>query len=263
MSTVGRAYRSAEFGLDPLRVPIVGAPRNDRMLRSDGTRVRRRLLGDDADRPVLLWLPSFRTGSWAGRTRHDVATSFPGVPFPLAEVQRLDDWLVERGAVIVLKLHPHDVASFPGGFRALRVLSQEEMQRQGLTLYTMLPAFDGLLTDVSSIWLDYLLLDRPLVFAFPDVDEYRSGRGLNLEPYEDWVPGPFARDMDSLLQALAELLDGHDPMSDERGRARARFHQHHDDQSAARLLDGLGIRSHRTGDGASTHRSQGDGERSA
>lgn len=241
MSTVGRAYRSAEFGISPLRVPVVGAPRNDRMLRSDGQAVRRSMLGQDADRPVLLWLPSFRTGSWAGRTRQDVAEPHPGVPFPLEEVRALDDWLVERGAVVVLKLHPHDVASFPGDFRALRVLSQEEMQQHGLTLYTMLPAFDGLLTDVSSIWLDYLLLDRPLIFAFPDVDDYRAGRGINLEPYEDWVPGPFVRDLDGLLRALQDVLEGRDPMGEERQRARRRFHAHHDDRSAARLLDGLAI----------------------
>jgi CDP-glycerol glycerophosphotransferase len=241
MSTVGRAYRSAEFGLHPFRVPIVGAPRNDRMLRSDGQAVRRQLLGDRADRPAYLWLPSFRAGSWAGRTRYDVAESHAGIPFPLEEARRLDDWLVERGANIVLKLHPHDVASFPADFRALQVLSQEEMQQHGLTVYTLLPAFDGLLTDVSSVWLDYLLLDRPMVFAFPDVDDYRAGRGLNLEPYEAWVPGHFVRDIDGLQTALGDLLDGRDPTAEERGRARRRFHQYHDDRSAARLLDGLGI----------------------
>ena len=241
MSTLGRAYRSAEFGLHPLRVPIVGAPRNDRMLRSDGPSVRREILGDAADGPVFLWLPSFREGSWAGRTRADAATSHPGIPFPLEQARQLDDWLVERGATIVLKLHPHDVASFPGDFRALRVLTQDEMEQRGLTLYTLLPAFDALLTDVSSIWLDYLLLDRPLVFAFPDVADYRAGRGLNLEPYEQWVPGPFVRDLDALCSALQDLLDGRDPMAEQRRLARLRFHEHTDDRSAQRLLDGLGI----------------------
>jgi hypothetical protein len=242
-STVGRAFRSAEFGLHPLRIPIVGAARNDRMLRSDGASVRRELLGEDADRPVFLWLPSFRKGSWEGRTRQDVARPQPGVPFPAEEVERLDSWLLEHGARVVLKLHPHDVETFSGDFRAIRVLTQEEMQQHGLTVYRMLPAFDGLLTDVSSIWLDYLLLDKPIVFAFPDIQDYRDGRGLVIEPYEEWVPGPFVRDMDGLIAALADLVEGRDPMAHERGLARLRFHQYRDDRSAARLLDGLGIRS--------------------
>ncbi|MDQ3485652.1 MAG: CDP-glycerol glycerophosphotransferase family protein [Actinomycetota bacterium] len=241
MSTVGRAYRSAEFGLDPLRVPIVGAPRNDRMLRADGDAVRRALLAEDAHLPAYFWLPSFRTGSWAGRTRSDVAASHPGVPFAAEDVQRLDDWLSDHDARVVVKLHPHDVADFRGDFRAIRVLTQEEMQSRGLTLYTLLSAFDGLLTDVSSIWLDYLLLDKPMVFPFPDLQDYRDGRGLNLEPYEDWVPGPLVRDLDGLLAALSDLVQGRDAMATERRLARRRFHQYHDDKSTARLLDGLGI----------------------
>jgi len=241
-STLGRAYRAAEFALSPLQVPVVGAARNDRMLRTDRSAVRRALLGDDADRPTFVWLPSFRTGHFGDRVRSDVAAvHHPGVPFAPADVQRLDDWLDQRGARVVVKLHPHDVASFPGGYKAIRVLTQEEMTAAELTIYTVLPAFDGLITDVSSVWVDYLLLDRPILFAFPDVQDYRDGRGLNVEPFEEWVPGPFATTMPELIGGLGELLDGADPMGEERRRARARFHHFHDDQSTARLLDGVGI----------------------
>ena len=241
LSTLGRAFRCAEFGLRPTDVPVIGAARNDRMLRTDAAAVRRRLLGDDADRPTFLWLPSFRTGSFGGRTRVDVAQAHPGVPFAPSDVRRLDDWLVEQGARLVVKLHPHDVAAFSGDFRAIRVLAQQEMQAQDLTVYTLLPAFDGLLTDVSSVWVDYLLLDKPLIFAFPDVQDYRDGRGLTIEPYEQWVPGAFVRDVDELVLALSHLVEGRDPTAHDRGLARVRFHHHLDDRSAARLLDGVGL----------------------
>jgi CDP-glycerol glycerophosphotransferase (TagB/SpsB family) len=121
------------------------------------------------------------------------------------------------------------------------VLTQGDLERQGLTLYPALAAFDALITDMSSVWVDYLLLDKPMVFAFPDSDQYRNGRGLNLEPYDQWVPGPFAQDVDSLLSALGDVIDGRDPMAEERARTRVRFHQYLDDQSTVRLLDGLGL----------------------
>lgn len=241
LSTLGRAFRCAEFGLRPQDVPVVGAARNDRMLRADGAAVRRGLLGEDAHRPTFLWLPSFRSGSFGGRTRVDVADAHPGVPFPVSDIRRLDDWLVQRGARLVVKLHPHDVAAFSGDFRAIRVLGQQEMESQGLTVYTLLPAFDGLLTDVSSVWVDYLLLDKPMVFAFPDVQDYREGRGLTIEPFECWAPGAFITDMDQLLLALTDLVEGRDPTAHERALARLRFHQHLDDRSASRLLDGVGL----------------------
>jgi len=105
----------------------------------------------------------------------------------------------------------------------------------------LLSAFDGLITDVSSAWVDYLLLDKPLIFAFPDIEEYRQGRGLSIEPYEHWVPGPFVRTLDEFVDALDDVVAGRDPLAEERRLARLRLHQYQDDKSAARLLDGLGL----------------------
>lgn len=239
-STVGRAYRSVEFDIPPLRVPIVGAPRNDRMLRADAGQLRRALLGDDAHRTTFLWMPSYRVGRYAHGLRLD-AGNRPGLPFSSEDLRRLDDWLAAQGARLVVKVHPRDAADFGGGFRAVRVLLPGDLEASGTTLYPALAAFDALITDMSSVWLDHLLLDRPMVFAFPDLHEYRDGRGLNLEPYEEWVPGPFALTMDELLAALADIVDGGDPMAAERSRALRRFHRYHDDRSSARLLDGLGL----------------------
>jgi CDP-glycerol glycerophosphotransferase len=236
-SAVGRAFRSAEFDLHPLQVPVVGAPRNDRMLRADPADVRARLLGDDAHLPTLMWMPSFRRPA-PGQSGADG----PGEgPFPERDLHRLDTWLHEHGGRLVVKVHPADRSTFAGDFRAISVLKHGELERQGLTLYQALAAFDGLITDMSSIWVDYLLLDKPLIFAFPDVADYRAARGLGLEPFEEWVPGPFVTDIDGFLGAVQDVVEGRDPAADERRRARRRFHQHRDDGSTARLLDGLGI----------------------
>jgi CDP-glycerol glycerophosphotransferase (TagB/SpsB family) len=245
-STVGRAYRAAEFGLSPLQVPIIGAPRNDRMLQADAASVRTALLGEDADRTTFIWLPSYRVGHYGGELRVDVA-GHSGVPYTPEEIHRIDDWLEERGARAVVKIHHRDVNSFTDDYKALRVLTQGDLERQGLTLYPALAAFDALITDMSSVWVDYLLLDKPMVFAFPDADGYRHGRGLNIEPYDQWVPGPFTQDVDSLLSALGDVVDGRDPMAEERGRALARFHQFHDDRSTVRLLDGVALGTRRAG----------------
>ena len=244
-STLTRAYRAGEFDLHPLQVPVVGAPRNDRMLRSDRESVRAALLGPQADRTTFLWMPAFRVAQYdGGRRRYDVADpgpGAPGVPFGGEGVRALDEWLTERGARMVVKLHHRDAAAVPDDLRAVRVLRQGDLERLGLTVYTALPAFDALVTDVSSIWIDHLLLDRPQIFAFPDIDDYRRGRGINLEPYEHWVPGPFARTLEEMLAAMGDVVEGRDVMADERRRARLRQHAFHDDGSTTRLLDGLGL----------------------
>ncbi|MDP9436770.1 MAG: hypothetical protein M3P93_16915, partial [Actinomycetota bacterium] len=64
----------------------------------------------------------------------------------------------------------------------------------------------------------------------------------------------FTRTTDELLRALDDVVAGRDPMAEERRRARRRFHQFHDDGSAARLLDGLGLPARRTDRPAGDHR---------
>ncbi|SDY79591.1 CDP-glycerol glycerophosphotransferase, TagB/SpsB family [Modestobacter sp. DSM 44400] len=240
-STVGRAYRAAEFDMHPLQVPIIGAPRNDRMLRADQRALRDRLLGADSACPTLLWMPSFRVGKYGTERRSDSIGASTEGPFPARDLERLDTWLDENGARVVLKVHPRDATTFAGDYRAIRVLRAEDLSDQAMTLYPVLSAFDGLITDMSSVWVDYLLLDKPMIFAFPDIADYRAGRGLNLEPFEHWVPGPLTTDVDGMIAAVRDVVAGRDSMAEERRRARLRFHQFHDDRSTARLLDGLGI----------------------
>jgi CDP-glycerol glycerophosphotransferase len=237
-STVGRAYRSAEFGVHPHTVPIIGAPRNDRMLRACPARTRNSLLGGTTN-PAYLWMPSFRVGSWGTSQRIDATHSHPGLPFTTTELRRLDQWLLGHQTEIWEKLHPRDLGRFPEGLHALHVLTDDQLHSHGLTTHTALNAFDGLITDMSSIWVDYLLLDKPLIFAFPDIESYREGRGLNLEPYEHWIPGPLARTIDDLTSALTDLITGTDTSAAERHRARLRFHQHTDDHATSRLFQTL------------------------
>ena len=48
-------------------------------------------------------------------------------------------------------------------------------------------ASSGLVTDYSSVWVDYLLLDRPMAFLVPDRDTYT--RELFPADVLDWLPG--------------------------------------------------------------------------
>lgn len=236
-SELGRVYRCAEFGLHPARVPVLGAPRNDRMLTADPAEVRRRL-GWDLEARIWVWLPTYRVAVRGGR-RRDSGTSANGLPFDDVALARLDVLLKAQGTTLVLKPHPLSEQSLePGG--GLQQVSQQVLDDRGISLYELLAAADGLVTDVSSVWVDYLLTGRPTVFAFPDLDAYRAGRGLNLEPYRDWLPGPLVAEVAELAAAIAsaDIHEEHRPRRDQLAR---RFHRYQDAGSSDRLLDLLGL----------------------
>ena len=65
---------------------------------------------------------------------------------------------------------------------------------RGFTLHELLGESCALVTDVSSAYVDYLLLDRPIVHHFPDIEAYGHSRGYSFEPIQDYLAGPVVDD---------------------------------------------------------------------
>ena len=64
------------------------------------------------------------------------------------------------------------------------------------------------MTDYSSAIYDFAVLERPILFFAPDVDDYdQQGRGL-YEPYEALTGGSFHRTWESLLGAIVDAVGG-------------------------------------------------------
>jgi CDP-ribitol ribitolphosphotransferase len=62
---------------------------------------------------------------------------------------------------------------------------------------------DILITDYSSICMDFALQSKPMVFYAFDLDKYSERRGFYFD-YESYVPGPVAHDLDELLKILEQ-----------------------------------------------------------
>ena len=62
-------------------------------------------------------------------------------------------------------------------------------------------ASDLLITDYSSVFFDYALLEKPVVFYMYDMEEYESElRGFYISP--DELPGPVVRDEEALVREI-------------------------------------------------------------
>lgn len=238
-SDIGRKYRCAEFGLDLLRVPVIGAPRNDRLLSANRHDVRRRLGWEQKD-SIWLWLPTYRSANSEGHGGSN-ADSINRLPFDDEAIEHLDEQLAAHNVTLVLKPHPLAPVDLREQGKGLRILRQSDVEISGVSLYEVLAAVDGLVTDASSVWIDYLLVRRPIIFAFPDIEQYRARRGLNLEPYERWAPGPFAHDVQSLVYHLTTFANGMDDYAPQREKMLHNFHRYTDASSTDRLLDLLGL----------------------
>lgn len=191
----------------------------------------------DETASLFVWLPTYRRSD----LRFDGVDSGSAMPLELADLQRLDRWLAAHRAAILVKPHRLGHTYPAGSFERIRTIDDDALRSAGLSLSSLLAAADCLITDASSVWVDFLLLGRPLICCFPDLAEYRGTRVLNLEPYEEWFPGPVVTDTDGLLAELAVVAGGADPYGERREWLTRALHVHRDGKAAPRLLDALGL----------------------
>jgi CDP-glycerol glycerophosphotransferase (TagB/SpsB family) len=116
----------------------------------------------------------------------------------LANIHRL-------GATIVVKPHALDRDTFSA--LGMRVISNDDLRRVHGSLYQLLARASGLITDYSSAWTDFLVLDRPVCFYCPDLQEYTRTRGLNVPSLLPLLPGPFFERPDELATFLEASLE--------------------------------------------------------
>ena len=110
-------------------------------------------------------------------------------------------------------------------------------------MYELLGQADLLVTDISSVLVDYLILDRPIVHLFPDLDAYATSRGFSLNPIEDYFVGPVVRTAQEMLDCLPQILEGEDTHADKRRLVRDLFHENADGNATSRLLRKLRLTS--------------------
>ena len=134
---------------------------------------------DAVGKKVILWAPTFR-----GNAGVIIEESLKQMG------EEYVDSLSENEDVYVIKsLHPH----FMKG------------KKVSMTTGELLVCADVLITDYSSVFFEYLIMDRPIIFFASDYDKYSEERGYYLD--YTGLPGVIVTDGDSLAQTVRTVID--------------------------------------------------------
>jgi CDP-glycerol glycerophosphotransferase (TagB/SpsB family) len=151
------------------------------------------------------------------------------------DLERFAAGLAEVGGHLVFK--PHMVTIPPPPVPGATTLGE----RDDADAY--LPLCDVLVTDYSSLAFDFMLLDRPIVYFVPDLDDYMVYRGFYFDPLQ-MMPGPIVRDPDQLRAAVVAAFEaGPDPSL---RKVRERVWGDYSGRASERLAAVLGDESRRS-----------------
>ncbi len=221
-----RMYRDA-YRLDGAfrgRILELGYPRTDRQYLDAAARTRGvRALGDAGieigERRLVVYAPTWKGTSFSS-PRDDAADL-------LTAARELQDRLGD-GYRVLLKAHQavHEAVAGRAG-RGVLVPND-------LPTNVVLGLADVLVTDYSSIFIDFLSTGRRIVFYTPDESDYERDRGTYFR--SDELPG-------AVTTTLPELAAAITAAEDERGDVAARWRQEFtgqdDGHASQRLIDAV------------------------
>lgn len=233
-------FMSACYGTLASQYVVTGMPRNDLLFVTDGKRNLRELLPDTEGKKIIFYMPTFRKveAEIAFYARTDGSTDGYLFYWQDFSAEVLEKFCERNNIYFVFKLHPSDaskVRTWHVQSGHIGVITDEDLSDK--CIYEYLNAADLLISDYSSVYFDYLLLDRPILFTDQDIDDYAANRGIMLEPLELWRPGAVVHAMNDLLAAIEEVLAGRDLYKEARARTRSLVHHFVDGHSTQRLLD--------------------------
>ncbi len=224
------------------QVVVCGHPRNDAMFAPGdplGT------LGIDKKYSrLILWLPTFRQSAFLGDNDTE-AKEGTGLPIlsRRTDMAAVNELLVKENTLLLAKIHPAQDLSLIDreGFSNIRILTNDEMQQAGCDLYSLLGVSDGLITDYSSVFFDYLLLNRPIGFTVDDMEEYRRTRGFVVDDPYPLMPGQFIHTPEEFTGFLTALLADEDAYADRRSEVAKLVNKYPGGHDAERCLKIAGI----------------------
>lgn len=142
----------------------------------------------------------------------------------------LNDFLSKRNELFLFKLHPATIVSnVSSSYSNIRFLDKN------VDVYPILPFTDLLITDYSSIYYDYLLLDKGVVLFPFDYETYISQcRDLAFD-FNEYTPGTRAYNFDSLIEILSDWNYNND-LTTEQNRIKKIFWQDVPIQNSCKVL---------------------------
>ena len=129
--------------------------------------------------------------------------------------ENLEEILVDNKAIFIIALHIYldkDVETRVQArpMKNMYFLTRQLKLQKQLSIYDFFWSSDALITDYSSISFDYLLTDKPIIYNFYDLEEYRQYRGIAHEPIEDITAGEQVRTGVEFLKAIQNVINSQD-----------------------------------------------------
>ena len=247
---------TGEFAIKPMscysdieKIVSLGYPRNDYFYEEASDMVKAFLKSINAESfdKLIIWMPTYRKSD-SKHISEEYFEGDTGLPI-ISSIEELDGFneeLEKLNVLVVFKIHhlQMDCAAFTKKYSNIMVLRDQDLFEYGVQLYQFVSESDALITDYSTIFFDYYLLNKPIIFTLADYEEYKASRGFLLENPKDYFAGYHTYDRTQLIDAISDVKKGNDPFKNSREELVKKLNLFTEGNSSKRILDLMGIKKH-------------------
>lgn len=228
---------NACLGLEGSNYLVTGMPRNDLLTTSpDKRKLVEQIFNVKLNhKKLIFYLPTFRDWRY---TKKETLEADNILLLEGFSWEKFVKFLRDNNLMFFIKLHPLEenlLKTSLSRFLEVQFIRDEVLRDLKIDLYEILGAADILITDYSSVFFDYLLLDKPIIFINSDLALYQQRRGLLLEPYNLWTPGPKITRYEDMEGEILDFLKGQDRYREERQVICNLVHTYKDHESSQRV----------------------------
>lgn len=202
-----------------LKIPrlLIGSSRSDVLVNMDKNLYYsiRKSMGINEGEKVVLYAPTFRENDF----------NLEKIDLKIKELCRLKD------VRVILRLHPEvknriDMSDYDN-----TVIDGNVYQ----DIYLLYMASDILITDYSSVSIEYSLLRRPILFYMYDLEEYKSERNFYFD-YLDHLAGPVIKTEEELIHAVQHIDEIQENFKEEYQAYNKRYNEKNDGHVCERFM---------------------------
>jgi CDP-glycerol glycerophosphotransferase (TagB/SpsB family) len=227
---------SSAFNIEKEKVPITGYPRNDIFFKKikgshigvDNYLHNYILLNKKKGKKIILYAPTFRDT--------DTDTFIKNIFFLLLKI---DVFSKRNNIIFIFKPHENLTNLFEKKLAKNINLDNIFFVKSNTDIYPDLCLFDLLITDYSSIFTDFLLLDKPIIFFPYDIEKYKNKDRSFYFDYNKFTPGPKAYDFDQLLIYIEKSISEYDYYKPRRKKIKDLCFYYQDGYSSQRTCNAI------------------------
>lgn len=215
-SEVEATKLSSAFNKNMKDIIISGLPRNDVFLNAKRNKKENTF--------KVIYMPTHRNEG-----ELNVSKLF------VNDIEMINERLKLHNIELYIKLHFYHMNQMNiKNYSNIKAVHDKDIEQD---IYSVVPNYDILITDYSSIFFDYLLSDNPIIFAPFDYEKYITKDRELYYDYDEVTPGPKCKNWEEVLEWIVKFKENPELYKEEREAVKNRFHKYQDGKNCERVFN--------------------------